>query len=114
MRNPQDLKVYELAMEIVVSVYRLTASFPAEERYGLTQQLRRAAVSVPSNIAEGCSRASQADFARFVEIATGSAMEVRCQLTIASRLGYSASGPVVTDIDGLVRALTAFGKSLRA
>lgn len=114
MRNPQDLKVYELSMELVVAVYRLTASFPGEERWGLSQQLRRAAVSIPSNIAEGCSRGSQADFARFLEIATGSAMEVRCQLEIARRLGYATDLGVLTDIDSLVRALAAFSKTLRA
>lgn len=114
MRNPQDLKVYELAMQLVVELYRLTAAFPVEERYGLVQQMRRAAVSVPSNIAEGCSRESQADFARFLEIAIGSAMELRCQLMIASRLGYLSSGPLQADMEGLVRALTSFGKTLRA
>jgi four helix bundle protein len=75
MRNPSDLKVFEQAHTVVLEVYAMTAKFPADERFGLTQQIRRAAVSVPSNIVEGCSRESAADFRRFIEIATGSAME---------------------------------------
>lgn len=100
-------------MQLVTSVYELTTKFPPDERFGLTQQLRRAAVSVPSNIAEGCSRESQADFRRFIEIALGSAMEVRCQLSIADRLGFELPPNAYQGVDGLVRALAAFGKTLR-
>lgn len=114
MRNPNELKVYELAMDLAVTVYELTAAFPSEERFGLVSQMRRAAVSIASNIAEGCSRESQADFRRFVEIATGSAMELRCQLTLAVRLGFVRQTTNANDIDGLVRALTALSKTLRA
>jgi four helix bundle protein len=120
MRNPHELKVFAQADELAVSVYHLTAVYPSHERYGLTQQIRRAAVSVPSNIVEGCSRDSQADFRRFIEIATGSAMELQYQLSFADRLGYGAG---VSDtwqrtareqVESTVKALIALGKALRA
>jgi four helix bundle protein len=68
--------------------YRLTRAFPPEERFGLTNQMRRAAVSISSNLAEGCSRSSKADYARFVEIATGSVFEVVSQATIGRNQGF--------------------------
>ena len=69
-------------------VYQLTRGFPAEERFGLTNQMRRAAVSISSNLAEGCSRSSRLDYARFVEIATGSVFEVVSQATIGRNQGF--------------------------
>lgn len=125
MRNPSELKVFGQADELAIVVYRLTTLFPRDERYGLIQQLRRSAVSIGSNIAEGCSRESQADFRRFIEIATGSAMELRYQLTFAYRLdngkvieGFniskSAWKTAIDETESLVRALIAFSKTLRA
>lgn len=125
MRNPSELTVYAQAEQVAFDVYRLTLRFPRDERFGLTQQLRRAVVSVGSNLAEGCSRESQADFRRFVEIAVGSAMETQHQLNFAYRLSrtdefvhsYTASASawetVRGDVNGLVRALIALAKSLR-
>jgi four helix bundle protein len=75
----------------VVGIYDVTRSYPADERFGLTQQLRRAAVSIPSNIAEGAGRDSSADFRRFLNIASGSACEVETQLDISLDLGYLAA-----------------------
>ena len=75
-------------MDLVVEVYTATDGFPARELYGLTQQLRRAAVSIPSNIAEGHGRRTDRDFARYLSIAHGSACETETQLAIAERLGY--------------------------
>lgn len=86
MRDPKTLKVFEKADELVLSVYRLTRCMPPEEKYSLTQQIHRAAVSIPSNLVEGCSRSSERDFARFVEISLGSAMELEYQLGLAQRL----------------------------
>ena len=84
----EKLDVWQRAIEYAQRVYAATKSFPADERFGLTNQMRRAAVSVSSNIAEGSGRVSDADFARFLEIAYGSLMEVVSQSTIAARLEY--------------------------
>ena len=84
----RKLVVYHRALELVAHVYGLSKSFPAEEQYGLTNQIQRAAVSVPSNIAEGMGRFSNKERVRFLEIANGSLMETMCQLEIALLLGY--------------------------
>lgn len=88
MRDHTKLRAFELADEIAISVYRLTKGFPKEELYGLTSQIRRSAVSVPSNIVEGCARESEADYIRFLNIAFGSLRELNCQLSLSRRLGY--------------------------
>ena len=84
----KKLIVWQKAMELVRLVYRLSKVFPADERYALTDQLRRAAVSIPSNIAEGCGRTSRKDYAHFLSIARGSLYETMTQLQIAQDLGY--------------------------
>ena len=83
-----DLVVWQKAMELVKQVYALSKKFPADERYALTDQLRRAVVSIPSNIAEGSGRSSNADYAHFLSIARGSLYETMTQLRIAVDLGY--------------------------
>ena len=82
------LDVWKLSMKLVTRIYRITQAFPGEERYGLVQQLRRAAISIPSNIAEGAARHGNREFRHFVTIARGSLSEVDTQLDIALRLGY--------------------------
>jgi four helix bundle protein len=84
----EDLLVWQRAMGLVRSVYEISRPFPSDERFGLTAQLRRAAVSIPSNIAEGHERETTADYIRFVSIAEGSLAEARTQLLIARDLGY--------------------------
>ena len=84
----KNLKVYSKAMDFVAHVYALLKQFPKEEQYALCDQLRRAAVSIPSNIAEGMGRMSAKDRAHFVEISYGSLLEVNCQMDVARRLGY--------------------------
>jgi len=84
----KDLIVWQKAMDLVCLIYETTKAFPKEELYGLTNQLRRAAVSVPSNIAEGQARKSTAEFRNFLSIARGSMAELETQLIIASRLNY--------------------------
>ena len=88
MRDHTKLRAFELADEVALLTYKSTAEFPKNEQFGLTSQMRRAAVSVPSNIVEGCSRASSADYTRFLEIAFGSIRELEYQITLAQRLGY--------------------------
>ena len=84
----RKLNVYHQSVELVARVYGLTKSFPSQEQYGLTNQVQRAVVSVPSNIAEGMGRFSNKERVHFLEIANGSLMETMCQLEIALLLGY--------------------------
>lgn len=91
MRDHTKLRAFELADKTAVEVYCLTRDFPKEEMYGLTSQMRRAAVSVPSNIVEGCARGSEPDFLRFLDIAFGSMRELRYQASLAKRLGFSTT-----------------------
>ena len=88
MRDHTKLRAFHLADEVVLLIYRVTKKFPKEEIYGLTSQMRRAAVSVPSNIVEGCARISQTEYLRFLEIAFGSLREVHYQFGLSKRLGY--------------------------
>lgn len=90
MASHKDLKVWQESMDLVVSVYETVRFFPKEEVYGLTSQIKRASVSIPSNIAEGAGRQSQAEFIRFLYIALGSASELETQLELAFRLGFIA------------------------
>ncbi len=89
MRDHTKLRAFELADRVALMIYQATREFPKEEIYGLTSQMRRAAVSVPSNIVEGCARESQAEDLRFLEIAVGSLRELHSQLGLSKRLGYS-------------------------
>ena len=113
----RDLIAWQKAMDLVTAIYRATAGFPRDEIYGLTSQLRRAAVSIPSNIAEGQGRQSTREFIHFVSIAYGSLNEAQTQILIAERLKYlndsdcqsliEQSYEVARIINGLSRSLTA-------
>ena len=115
MRDHTQLRAFELADEVVMLVYRATAGFPKEELFGLTSQIRRAAVSVPSNIVEGCARDSEAEYLRFLNTAFGSLRELHYQLNLSERLGFlrnensSLLEPKVVEtekvLNGLIRAL---------
>ncbi|HEX9610505.1 MAG TPA: four helix bundle protein [Gemmatimonadales bacterium] len=115
VRGYRDLVVWQDAMDLVVTIYRTTAKFPKEERYALVDQLRRAAVSVPSNIAEGHGRSRTGDYLRYLSVAVGSLMELETQVQIARRLGYiveeqekgllESSAVLARMLAGLIRAL---------
>jgi four helix bundle protein len=115
MRDFRELKVWQKAHRCTLEIYRHTQGFPAEERFGLTAQLRKAAVSVPSNIAEGCGREGERDFARFLSIAGGSASEVEYQLLLARDLGYlpdERHRPLDAQINEVKRMLNSFIRTL--
>jgi four helix bundle protein len=88
VKDFRELKVWQKPHELTLAMYRTTASFPREEMYGLTSQIRRACTSIPTNIAEGCGRGTDADFAHFLQIAMGSACETEYQLLLSRNLAY--------------------------
>ena len=90
MGTHKDLDVWKLAIDFVVDIYRLTKKFPKDERYGLTSQMRRSAVSIPSNIAEGAARRTDKENIQFLHISLGSISELETQLIIADRLNYGS------------------------
>jgi four helix bundle protein len=89
MRKHQRLQVWKEAIDLVEQVYRLTAHFPADERYGLSSQMRRAAVAIPSNLSEGAARSSRREFVRYLEVARSSPVEIETQVVIARRLAIA-------------------------
>lgn len=117
MQNFRELKVSQKAYQFTLAVYRATTSFPSDERYGLTSQLRRSASSIPANLAEGCGRGSDVDFARFCQIAMGSACEAECHLLLAFDLGHLPSEEhdrLIADIQEVKRMLTSLINRLRS
>lgn len=115
MFNFEKLDVWQKAIVFADSIYSETRSFPVEEHFGLTNQMRRASVSISSNIAEGSSRMSQADFSRFIEIGTGSLFEVASQSFIARRqhlFSEESFSSIYTNAEELSRMLSGLRKSL--
>ena len=108
IKSYRDLEVWQKSMSFVVDVYNAVKTFPREETYGLSDQIRRAAVSIPSNIAEGFGRDTNAEFVRFLSIARGSLYEVSTQLEIARRIGYLPSR------SGLYPQVVSIGKMLNS
>ena len=92
MRNYRDLQVWRRAHDLTLDIYVTTRAFPTEEKYGLTSQIRRASVSIGANVAEGCGRRSEAEFARFVRVAMGSGAELSYELLVARDCQYSSVG----------------------
>lgn len=113
-RSFQDLIVWQKAHQFVLSVYRLTESFPKHELYGLTSQLRRAAVSIPANIAEGFKRKGSADKVRFLNIAQGSLEESRYYLILTCDLDYSDTHQLSAQLEEVSKLLTAYTAAILA
>ncbi len=113
-RTFQDLVVWQKAHGFVIEVYRLTSDFPKSEIYGLVQQLRRAAVSIPANIAEGFTRRGRSDKARFMNIAESSLEESRYYLILAKDLGYGAVETSMKSLEEVSRLLNAYARAILA
>jgi four helix bundle protein len=109
----RDLKVWQRAMEMTLAIYRATAGFPKEELFGLTSQIRRASVSVASNIAEGYGRGSKGEYRQFLAMARGSNLELQTQLYLATELGYG-NPALLTEADSLSNEVSKMLNSLLA
>lgn len=117
MRDFKELKVWAKAHQLTLSIYRITKTFPKEELYGLTSQMRRSCASIPANIAEGCGRRGEAELARFFQIAMGSASELEYHLLLAydlSLLNANDYKPLEANVTEIKRMLTSFIQKLRA
>lgn len=108
----EDLIVWQKARDWVLTIYKLTESFPKSETYGLTSQLRRAAVSIPANIAEGFKKRGKQDKARFMNIAQGSLEECRYYLILVRDLGYGKIQKIMEKLEEVSRLLEAYSKSI--
>ncbi len=117
MKDFKKQKVWQKSHRLTLDIYRVTADFPKEELYGLTNQLRRSCASIPANIAEGCGRDSDADFSRFLQIAMGSATELEYHLMLSSDLGILNDkdyGHLYNETLEVKKMLTSFIKKLKA
>jgi len=113
-RSFGDLQVWQKAHEFVLAVYRLTETFPERERYGVAHQMRRAAVSIPANIAEGFGKRSKAEKARFLNMAEGSLEESRYYLILAQDLGYGKTEELMQLLEEVSRLLNAYTRTILA
>jgi len=111
-RSFRDLIVWQKAPQFVLAVYPFTAAFPRQETYGLSMQMRRAAVSIPANIAEGFRRRGRADKARFMNIAEGSIEECRYYLILAKDLGYGDTEDLTAALEEVSRLLNAYAGAI--
>lgn len=117
MKDFRNLKVWERAHKLTLSVYRLTLSFPKDERYGLTSQIRRSSSSIPTNIAEGCGPDSQAEMIHFFQIAMGSSSELEYQIILANDLQYLEEKSFIelsTELIEIRRMLNAYTQKLKS
>ena len=117
MRNYKDLRVWDEAHRLTLAVYKLTQTFPKEERFGLTSQLRRASTSIAANLAEGCGRRSEGEMARFVQIAMGSGAELSYHLLLARDLGFISEeryGDLDPHLERIMKMLSALAAKLRS
>jgi len=116
MRVHHRLNVWQRSLELAETIYRITSTFPKSEEYGLRLQLRRAAVSIPSNIAEGAARNTKREFIQFLYIASGSASEIDTQLQLANRLGYlkeEVGASLDVELENISKMLSSLIRSQR-
>ena len=116
MRPHERLDVWKQSVTMVTSIYEVTRTFPSDERFGLTSQIRRAGVSIPANIAEGAARQSDKEFCQFLSIAQGSTSELETELLIAKNLGYISNenyDRVYEEINVIARMLVGLSRSVR-
>lgn len=117
MKDFKDMTIWQRSHKLTLEIYRVTSHFPKDEMYGLTSQLRRAVTSIPTNIAEGCGRRTNAELANFLNIASGSASEVEYEILLAKELGYIAEEQCdswTREIHELRSMLAAYMKRLRS
>lgn len=115
MKNFKQLKIWQKGFGIAIKTYKLTANFPKEEKYGLSSQMTKSAVSIPSNIAEGSSRKSEKDYSRFIEISLGSAYELETQVLISEAVNFGlkeACQDLLNDLKEEQKMLIGFGNKL--
>jgi four helix bundle protein len=116
VKSYKDLIVWKKSVTLVCDIYRMTSQFPRDERFGLTAQLRRAAVSIPSNIAEGHGRATRGEYLNALSVARGSAHEVETLILISQRLDFgqqASAGELIAEIDEIIRMLSRLHSRLR-
>jgi len=117
MRNFQDLQVWAKAHTLTLAIYKSTQCFPADERFGLTSQMRRSCSSIPANLAEGCGRRSDGEMARFVQIAMGSGAELSYHLLLPRDLGLLKAADYTqleSELNAVMRMLSALSQKLRS
>ena len=112
IRTHRDLNVWKEAIDLAKGIYSLTKGFPREEIHGLVSQMRRAAVSIPSNIAEGAARSSRKDFIRFLYVALGSLAELETQLLLSRELGFTESSEIDEAVDRIRKMLIGLIRNL--
>lgn len=115
MHRYKDLEIWKLSRVFCSDIYKATENFPESKKFGLTNQLRRASISVPSNISEGCSKKSNKDFSRFLEIAIGSMYEIETQLLISHDLKFIPSSELnklVTSLESIIKMTSKFKSTL--
>ncbi len=116
MRSHHNLDAWKKSVDFVVMIYKMTESFPKEEKFGLTSQIRRASVSIPANIAEGAARKSDKEFLQFLFISQGSASEVETEIIIAYRLGFLSESNYESlnkSLDDIGRMITGLSNHLK-